>query len=202
MDMIAAEDYDTPREPKRTRRPRLITASVSTAAAWPRRIPYPGLHLELGAQGGGAGAGAVRSCVAAASASAQGDRVFVDPDSPSGREYELPVDSARQQGAKTPRTAGAPAPAPLFGEGVERRHRDPAATAGDQTGTTRGGRDAESRDVAGAARSQRATSPHETQAAAPSGAGGLATIIGAGGAVLLIGGLAGLWLRRRAAGDS
>jgi hypothetical protein len=51
-----------------------------------------------------------------------GAQVHVDPDSPSGHEYEIPLESARRQ-AEPGRDRSAPVPqgersAPLFGEGI------------------------------------------------------------------------------------
>ncbi len=143
--------------------------------------------------------------VTAPVAAAQEDEIFVDPDSPSGKEYALPIDRARQQSApQAPRRAsgGAPQPAPLFGSGVG---EDRAATgaAAPRRGSDRGGERAAAGDTAAAKASQpaqrRAAAERRTQAAAPQGSGGLVAIAGACVGVLLIGALAGLALRRRAA---
>lgn len=142
--------------------------------------------------------------VATSVASAQDDPVFVDPDSPSGKEYELPIDSARQQGAPKARAqkpgAGRQA-APLFGAGVEADGAGTTASAG--TNDAPGKRDDTSTDAAGEPGLGQApagtAAVRKAQAAAPEGAGGLAMIIGAGTGVLLLGGLGGLLLRRRAA---
>jgi hypothetical protein len=138
-------------------------------------------------------------------ASAQDDQVFVDPDSPSGKEYELPVNSARQQGAADDKRdrAAPPQEAPLFGEGVERR-ATPAPARAPQPSRPRSSstRKRSSEDVASATHTARAgadvTADRKAQAAAPEGDGGLAAIGGVGAGVLLLGGLAGLFLRRRA----
>jgi len=139
-------------------------------------------------------------------ASARDDQVFVDPDSPSGKEYELPVNSARRQGAANDkRDRAAPSQeAPLFGEGVE-RGGTPAPARAPQRSRPRSGssRKPPSEDVARATHSARAsadvTAERKAQAATPEGDGGLAAIGGVGAGVLLLGGLAGLFLRRRAA---
>jgi hypothetical protein len=82
--------------------------------------------------------------VAAPTSSAQDSGVFIDPDSPSGREYSIPLEEARRE-------AGGPAPgkvalgertAPLFGEGVEAETRPAAA---DETAPTRAGESREPR---------------------------------------------------------
>jgi hypothetical protein len=72
--------------------------------------------------------------VPAGSAFAQEEGVTIDPDSPPGKEYALPLDSARGQAApssdppsveatgepaEADAAALAPAPAPAFGVGVE-----------------------------------------------------------------------------------
>lgn len=136
-------------------------------------------------------------------APAQEDRVFVDPDSPSGKEYELPIDRAREQAAPSRQNQGSEAGAqgtPLFGEGVEpEQGRAAGATTPGKVGT----RDDGGEDAASGAPAQRAsagaTAARTAQAAAPAGGTGLAAIIGAGAGVLVVGGLLGLLLRRRAA---
>jgi hypothetical protein len=57
----------------------------------------------------------------AGSAVAQGSEVFVDPDSPAGKEYALPLEAARQDAARgSPRRTGSER-APPFGAGISRR---------------------------------------------------------------------------------
>jgi hypothetical protein len=54
---------------------------------------------------------------------AQEDGVHVDPDSPSGKEYQLPLEGARRDAAGGQGSAdrgGGPAP-PLFGAGISQR---------------------------------------------------------------------------------
>lgn len=135
-------------------------------------------------------------------ASAQDDQIFVDPDSPSGKEYELPIDSARKQGSVGSQAKEPAQAAPLFGEGIERDSGD-GAMAGSSTSSTAGDGDAGSERARGKARpgsaTTGATAEHKAQAAAPDGAGGLLAILGVGTGVLLAGGLAGLLLRRRRA---
>jgi hypothetical protein len=69
---------------------------------------------------------------------AQEDGVFVDPDSPAGKEYVLPIDQARRDatgaGGRSPVTGR---PTPAFGEGV-RPDRRPDRAA-DPRGGTQGG---------------------------------------------------------------
>lgn len=142
--------------------------------------------------------------VSAPAASAQEDPVFVDPDSPSGKEYELPIDRARQQSAPQTQAAGSARrsqAAPLFGEGVE---ADSAATtARGSSAEPRDAGSADSTDPAKGSRARRADAPAaarlRAQTAVPEGGAGVAAIIGVAAGVLLLGGLFGLLLRRRAA---
>lgn len=140
--------------------------------------------------------------VTAPVASAQDDEIFVDPESPTGKEYELPIDRAREQAAPTTRKrssrSAAPA-APLFGEGVEPERA--GTPAPDRTRETRAARQekAAGANATDAATLSRARGDREARAAAPEGGAGLVAIVAAAAAVLLVGGLLGLLLRRRAA---
>jgi hypothetical protein len=63
--------------------------------------------------------------VLAAPASAQQGGVFVDPDSPAGKEYAIPIEQARRQASGSPggsaaEPGGRAAQAPLFGAGITR----------------------------------------------------------------------------------
>jgi hypothetical protein len=142
-------------------------------------------------------------CVLAATAStatAQSDDVIVDPGSPSGKEYAFPIDAAREQAAKGAKGGSRTGDAPLFGEGV-------GDDAGSRTAKS-------SRKVKDAARSggARSSIDRSTPQAADSASGatavsreagvqssglGMGAVTGAGLGVVLLGGLAGLWLRRR-----
>ncbi|MDP8909868.1 MAG: hypothetical protein M3N47_12315 [Chloroflexota bacterium] len=154
-------------------------------------------------------------------AAAQEDEVFVDPGSPSGKEYELPIDRARQQGAKSATRGSSAQKAPLFGEGVERNDAGaapPASKDVDRTKESERSTSRERRKAREQARKAEAASQAEAQeaqeeareaelarvralraqaAAAPDGGIGVGGIVGAGVGVLLVGGLIGLWLRRR-----
>jgi hypothetical protein len=133
----------------------------------------------------------------AGDAIAQDDGVHVDPKTPAGKEYALPLDSARRDaagGADTGSTSGA---APLFGAGISRR---------DAQGTGKGGqkRSANGTEDNGAA-TDGETSSSKTVAAAVAKngtglSGGLLTGLIALG-VLLIGGIVGLSLRALRATD-
>jgi hypothetical protein len=134
----------------------------------------------------------------------QDDQVFVDPDSPTGKQYAIPLESARRQadpngdGRLAPpggRPAGV-APAPLFGEGI--------ATAAKADGASKPSR--QKRSTASKhepkQRSQADSGPLKAainNPGAPAGGIGSTALIAAGAAlVLLLGGLLGFVLRRRA----
>ncbi len=140
----------------------------------------------------------------APAAVAQDDEIFVDPGSPSGKEYALPVESARQQAAKdAPERSSSAQPAPLFGEGVDAGSTDgaggaaPGADEGD--GASGGGFNADADAGTPSAQGAARTATLKAQAAAPDGGIGLAAVIGVGAGVLLLGGAIGVLLRRRAA---
>lgn len=137
-------------------------------------------------------------CLALA-APAQGQDPRVDPDSPAGTEYELPLDRAREEAGASgvaggsSSSGGGTGEAPLFGEGVEATSQ----TAKSQAGR---GTDSDPSTVAGVEPDDAAGTPEtvRAQAAAPDGGGGGLVAVGAGaGGVLLLGGLAGLLWRRR-----
>lgn len=160
----------------------------------------------------------IASVAIAPAAVAQEDGVTVDPGSPSGKEYALPIDRARAQAAKGGSGSDAQK-APLFGEGVDGDGAGPTAGRGGSAadrGSSAGGRGS-SRDRAGGTRG--AASPMDDlesggsgssddsasandrrllRAQAAEGGLGIGASIGAGIGILLIGGLIGLWLRRRA----
>lgn len=134
-------------------------------------------------------------CVIASAAAAQEDGVTVDPGSPSGKEYALPVDRARRQAAKPTTSRSDPRPTPLFGEGVGDDVKPSDVQAKKAPARTGGGATPSNQADAGPAIEPR--SP-QARAAAPQGGLGFAAGIAGGAAILLIGGLLGLWLRRRA----
>ena len=82
--------------------------------------------------------------ILAAPAVAQEDGVFVDPDSPAGKEYAIPLEEARRHGAG----GGAPgASQPLFGAGIERATQavERASAGGGAGGSASGGGAAKAR---------------------------------------------------------
>ena len=132
----------------------------------------------------------------------QEDEVHVDPNSPAGVEYELPLDRARQEagggggggntgsGGGSAGGATATGETPLFGEGVVSDGSAPARdggasrSAGESTGSD----------------GRPAPTPPTVRAQAPSpddGGGALLAVVGGAGGVLALGALAGLLWRRR-----
>lgn len=144
------------------------------------------------------GALAVVAALACA-APAQGDAPQVDPDSPAGTEYQLPLDRAREEagaGAGADRSAKAPGgAAPLFGKGVERSESPPSMKPPADSSSDS--------DPAKTPRTERDTRRSPTdrvraQARSPETTGGALLTVGAGaGGVVLLGGMAGLMWRRR-----
>jgi hypothetical protein len=150
-------------------------------------------------------------------AMAQGPGVFVDPDSPAGKEYALPLDQARREAApdasgpgagRTGRDSGGDASGstapPLFGEGIEPSDGAAAGKDGDSGATDSSDSSNRRRDgeTPGAGLASRAGDGAPTargsaaiEAAAGEGSGALLTA-GMGAAVLAVGLLAGFGLRR------
>ncbi len=150
---------------------------------------------------------AVAVAIGAADAVAQEPGVIVDPDSPSGKEYAIPLESARRQAdpSDVP-TSGASSAgsAALFGEGV-------IASRGNGGGPPRrsGARGSAEKARRGSGGSDQATGsrpgvPDVVGAAASRPAapdGGIGTpilVLGLGLLVVLIGVVAGVVIRRRA----
>jgi hypothetical protein len=145
-------------------------------------------------------------------AQAQGRGVFVDPESPAGKEYAIPLEEARRQAAPdaASRPGGGDAGSPLFGQGIERATSGSAAaggsadSAGGGEGSGGGGDDGDrgagtegDGEVLGAqesARERRADSM-AVEAAAGGGSDALLTA-GIAGAVLAVGLLVGFGLRQ------
>lgn len=148
----------------------------------------------------------IASVAVAPVAVAQEDGVTVDPGSPSGKEYALPIDRARAQAAKSGGSGSDAQKAPIFGEGVDGDGAGPTAgrrgSAADR-GSSASGRgsgpdDLESGGSGSSDDSASANDRRLLRAQAAEGGLGIGASIGAGIGILLIGGLIGLWLRRRA----
>jgi cobalamin biosynthesis Mg chelatase CobN len=147
-------------------------------------------------------------CALALTAPAQAQSPQVDPDTPAGAEYQLPVDRAREQARERTGAAGAatgrdrPGAAPLFGSGVEERtpparkkpsSRGRETSSGSHEPTTTTTTRVEQPDL-GAGRPE----VHALARAPDDGGAGMLTIGSLTVGVLLIGALAGLLWRRRA----
>jgi hypothetical protein len=145
---------------------------------------------------------------------AQSDGVFVDPDSPTGKQYQLPLESARRQADPSSDGRIAPpgarpsgtGPAALFGEGIATASRaGKPSSSGGSGGKSKPGGTAGGSNGSTSAPTTDSGSSNPVQAAvsnpgAPSGGVGSTLLIAAGGGlVLLIGGLAGFVIRRRSA---
>ncbi len=146
------------------------------------------------------------------SAVAQDGGIQVDPDSPSGTEYKLPLEGARQDAQRDHgRDAGPgspagrrPAPAPAFGEGIETPAAD--ATTKRDGERSRGERSEGDGETAGSGGTEAATGTNEAQATTPSsttkrakGPGSALLAVGVIAAGLLVAGAAiGVLIRRHA----
>ena len=147
-----------------------------------------------------------------AAAQAQGRGVFVDPESPAGKEYAIPLEEARRQAAPDAesRPGGGDAASPLFGAGITRAPGASAAgggSAGSGGGGEPGGAagrggdrgagnaaEGEGLEELESAREGRADSM-AIEAAAQGGSDALLTA-GIAGTVLAVGLLVGFGLRR------
>jgi hypothetical protein len=134
------------------------------------------------------------------------DGVFIDPGSPSGKEYEIPFESARR-GAQpgtdpsAPITQGERSAVP-FGEGIT--GDSPAgAGAGSRQGNggAPGNRDQRGNDASAsrAATSEIVEAAASNPGAPPSSTGSTLLYLGAGALVLALGAGIGMLLRRRRA---
>src|SRR5215211_5363427 len=134
---------------------------------------------------------------------AQNDEgVFIDPDSPSGQEYDIPLEQARREvdPSREPGTdvARGSRSAEPFGEGIGTTSREAGSGAGRRSP---GGGDSSPRERAREPRGERLPPEVAAAAARPlaDGGGGGSTLLygGFGALVVAVGALAGLWLRRR-----
>ena len=156
--------------------------------------------------------GIVSCCLLAQPAGAQEEGVFVDPDSPTGKEYAIPFESERRRADPSAASGGSSATqrAQLFGTGIvadagaaTASRAEDTATAARSSGSSgrRGGSGNAASDAgrpSGTDHDARAVVAAATRnPGAPSGGLSTVAIIGlvAAGA-LLIGAIAGLLLRR------
>jgi hypothetical protein len=133
---------------------------------------------------------------AGAEAAAQSDGVFVDPKSPAGKEYALPLDKARQDAAPNPGGGGSqPGETELFGAGISKRGGG-GQDGGNRSETGRSDRgddDNERGAEGGAGVDARSVSKAAASSGSGISSGWLTALVAC--AVLLVGGIAGLSLR-------
>jgi hypothetical protein len=143
--------------------------------------------------------------LSAGAAQAQEPGVVVDPNSPAGTEYALPLNDARNSGSHGSSGSQAAAPADkgssLFGVGIKPSKTNPGNSgAGSGTGRKRHrGRSSE----AGLPAIPLVRQPQRPSVAAvpQAGAGTSLMVTGSAAIVVLAGTLLGLLVRRRRAGD-
>lgn len=131
--------------------------------------------------------------------------IFVDPDSPTGAEYDIPLERARRDASPDPQSANQPyrsRSAPLFGSGIDtgsgpgRADQGGVASPSDANGSAPAGKTPRNQ------RAGRQGIPEAVQAAiqqpgAPDGGVGTSLLFGGAGLlVLLLGGVVGIALRR------
>jgi hypothetical protein len=141
-------------------------------------------------------------------ASAQEEGVVVDPDSPAGKEYAVPLESARRQGSGGEQGSGGTT---RFGEGISQPTTPPAG-AGPGATPDRDGNRSQRRERRRRAQPEDELSSGPTAGASDGGGGGggdddsatAATLLtgGIALAVLLIGGAVALIVRRSPAAGS
>jgi hypothetical protein len=136
--------------------------------------------------------------------------VQVDPDSPSGKEYAIPLDDARRRASPSgeTQTMGAPgggtAAAPLFGAGVTARAA--RSSAGEDASDGSDAKDSPTRSRSREDPTMSAPPPASVLEAAsrpgaPSGGAGTTALLAGGAAALLVlGAGTGVVLRRRSRG--
>jgi hypothetical protein len=133
-----------------------------------------------------------------------GAQVHVDPDSPTGQEYDIPLERARRQASSNPQAASQPsrsASEALFGEGIEPAAGASSGDGGSASGGSTSGGSGKRR--AGRPPKAERDVPATVQAAvespgAPGDGSTSALLLGGIAALVLAGGVAaGLALRRR-----
>ena len=146
---------------------------------------------------------ALGALMTAGDAAAQRDGVFVDPDTPAGTEYALPLEKARRDVAPDRGARGAEGhDAELFGAGISKRDDDDGGATGGQPNAAEGGAAGRERADRGKERDRSqevaAIDPRSVAKAGGSSGSGispgwLTALIALG--VLVVGGVAGLSLR-------
>jgi len=127
--------------------------------------------------------------------------VQVDPDSPAGVEYQLPLEQARRDaapggggGRRTRSGGGSGAPVPLFGAGIT---RDGSQSGGGADGNRGGAEQSGDRGDRGASGADGGEATGSRAGPAENGGGSSGLFLGGiAVAVLVLGGALGLALRR------
>lgn len=125
-------------------------------------------------------------------AAAQGDGVVVDPETPAGKEYALPLEAARRDASGAVGGNTGSQSAPLFGAGISRRAESRTGGGSDRGSRSRedrGRKDAPSSDARGSSPAAAAVPEDGTGLSA-----GLLTALIALG-VFMLGGIVGLSVR-------
>jgi hypothetical protein len=126
--------------------------------------------------------------------------VHVDPGSPAGKQYQIPIAAARGETSSGHGSANSSNP-PLFGAGITAASQTPARStaAGASTGSARAHRAARAhhrRDGSGASKLPTGATPADI-GAGPAGDRGWLALAAGGFLVLLLGGAGTLVLRRQ-----
>jgi hypothetical protein len=157
-----------------------------------------------------AGVVLIATCFGAPQAMAQSppNGVHIDPGSPAGKQYQIPIPAARQQASGSSGTGGGTgANPPLFGVGVGSDQSGSTAngTATSATHSSRAHADKRSRHTRSGHAVQRAArspahptpQPTRTYKASQVGSNSWLPLVVGGALVLVLGGGGGLGLRRR-----
>lgn len=123
--------------------------------------------------------------------------VHVDPESPAGKEYAIPLEQARREAGGTDGGAARPgAQAPLFGQGIGDSSTSAGSAGGDPSAAGRGDAGQAGAGAGGSPAAAPETSKSAAVAAAVGGGSSTALTAAIIGAVLLAAALAGVALRR------
>jgi hypothetical protein len=124
--------------------------------------------------------------------------VHVDPGSPAAKEYALPLNQARQTGGKG--AIGGGASGALFGAGIKAGSGRPRNPKSRSAGVSRGGTHTSTGGAPGSAKRTVALPSSVLRSEASHGStqgnGSIVVLLGAGVAILVIGGFVGMVLRR------
>jgi len=140
------------------------------------------------------------SAAAAQAATGLEPGVHVDPGSPAAKEYALPLNQARQTGAGA--SSSSTSSGPLFGAGIKPPGAGGSSHSGSGSGTAKAtGRGGAAGPNGARAAARLSTLPaavlRASRSQASSGGGGsILALLGGGVAILVLGGLGGMILKR------